>query len=307
MPKERIIKKEKQMKKVYTKPTIRALFSSALTLLVGVSLAFLGNWDPAQNVFIIKVMVFAFLSIVDLCHIVYCAALDSKETLMIDILKKQNTSYQNALSRIIHICQTNSEGINDCIHDFVKNGKYNKTLWNYKKACYNLCDNIFAFLGDLATSKDIEVTYIRLNEKADGEISMYAYSNKANQKPKLLNVKRNIHDQRDSIYYDSKRFIDNNSETIVLYGSDEINIEFYRTTEEKANNPNKYNQFISIPVFCGDSKMIGLLQVALFENCSIANDKAILREVADQLIVPYAHLFLLLHKISKALDYEIHK
>ncbi len=269
------------------------------TSLVGVSLALLGNWNPIQSHFFFKIVFFVIISIVNICHIVYCAALDSKDSLIIDMLQKQIKTYQNALSRIIQICKYNADGINECIHNLYTTGKIDFTIWNYKKACYNVCNNLFAFLVELTNNRDIEVTYVKLNEEKDGEICLFAYSNKNNQKPGMLNVPRYYNDPSGKIYYDSQRFIENNSETRVLFGSEEINNMFYRTSEEKQKYPLKYNQFISIPVFCGDSKMIGLLQVAFFEKCSIASDKEVLKELADQLVFPYANLFLLLHKIHK--------
>lgn len=145
---------------------------------------------------------------------------------------------------------------------------------------------------------------MRLNEDVNGEIYMYAYCNKNSQRPNLLYKKRNIFDPVDSLYYDAKRFRDDSSETKVLFGCEEINSAFFRTAQERTAFPNKYNQYVSVPVFCKNSKMIGLLQVAFLEGCSIADDKELLKELADQLIVPYSHLFLLLHKTDKVLNYK---
>jgi hypothetical protein len=159
----------------------------------------------------------------------------------------------------------------------------------------------------LTKNENVEVSYVKLNENIPGEIQLYAYRNQPNQSPTLLNKKRNFLSTEAVTYYDMKMFQRNHSDSKVLYGSDTINIHFFRTSEELENNPKKYKEYVAIPVFCDNHKMIGLLQIACMEDCSLAEDEAILKEVADKFFVPYANLFLLLHKMNKALHLGIDK
>lgn len=289
------------MGKILKSPKWRALISAILTCLIGVSLAVLGDWDLKQKCFALKIIVFIILSILDVLLLVFCAAQDSKELSLSLELKTENNALKKALSGIILVSQFNSSEINQCIHRFISEGKIDKDIWNYKKACYNLCATIFTFITEFAHDDNVEVSYVKLNESVDGEIELYSYKNSTNQKPKLLNKKRNFLKTETIQYFDMELFTKNSAETKVLYGSATINNHFYRTHEEREKYPEKYNQFIAIPVFCDNQKMIGLLQIACLNKCSLAEDNEVLEEVANKYFVPYANLFLLLHKMNKAL------
>lgn len=295
------------MRKKYKRTMWRAIIDAVLTVLLGISLAFLGNWDSTQKYFVIKIIVFIVLSLMKILYIGYCAADNSKEFSLISELSKENSSLKKALSGIILVSQYNSSEVNKCIHQYIEKKKIDKDVWNYKKACYHLCGTIFTFASELAIDSNIniEVSYVKLNEEIDGEIELYSYTNNKSQAPKLLNKKRNFGNLSATQYFDMKMFLENSSETRVLYGSNDINNNFYRTSDEREKHPQKYNQYIAIPVFCDNKKMIGLLQIACLYKCSLAEDKEILKEVADKYFVPYANLFLLLHKMNKALFIEI--
>lgn len=289
------------MERIIKKPMWRALISAMLTGITSISLAVLGDWNPDQKCFILKIVMFIVLSLLDIAIIVFCASQDSKELSLNSELKKENSSLKKALSGIILVSQFNSSEINQCIHQYISEGKFSGDIWNYKKACYNLCATIFHFVTEFAHNDNVEVTYVKLNEFTDGEIELYSYKNSTDQKPKLLNKKRNFLNSDTIQYFDMTLFDKNVAETKVLYGSDTININFYRTPEDRERYPEKYNQYIAIPVFCDNQKMIGLLQIACLNKCSLAEDSEVLEEVANKYFVPYANLFLLLHKMNKAL------
>ena len=211
------------------------------------------------------------------------------------------------MSGIILVSQDNSSEMNECMHDYLVDGKINSQIWNYKKACYHLCATLYEFSIKLTKNENIEVSYVKLNESTSNEIQLYAYRNRSNQSPTLLNKTRNFLNTEAVMYYDMKMFKNNRAETKVLYGSETINIHFYRTSEELEKKPKKYKEYVAIPVFCNNKKMVGLLQIACLEDCSLAENEAVLKEVADKFFVPYANLFLLLHKMNKALHLGIDK
>jgi len=295
------------MKKIYDNPRIRAGLSAILTALVSISLALLGNWDSEQVGFGWKLVAFIVLSIMDLCYVIFCAAQDSKEHSLIAALKNENDVYKKAMSGIILVSQDNSSEINECMHDYLADGKINTKIWNYKTACYGLCATIYEFVIKLTKNENVEVSYVKLNENNSGEIQLYAYRNQSNQSPTLLNKTRNFLNTEAVMYYDMKMFQRNRAETKVLYGSENINIHFFRTSEDLEKNLKKYKEYVAIPVFCNNQKMVGLLQIACLEDCSLAENEAILKEVANKFFVPYANLFLLLHKMNKALHLGIDK
>ncbi len=295
------------MKKFYDDPKLRAGISTILTALVSISLAFLGDWNYKQSGFLCELCLFIFLTLFDLCYVMFCAAQDFKEHALINELKRENDVFKKAMSGIVSISQDNSTKINECLHQYLSDGKINSQVWNYKKACYILCATIYEFVIKLTKNEKVEISYVKLNESVPNEIQLYAYRNQNNQPPNLLNVSRNFKDTNAISYYDMELFKRHCAETYALYGSDEINNHFFRTREERERNPKKYKEFVAIPVFCDNQKMVGLLQIACLEDCSLAEDKAILKEVANKFFVPYANLFLLLHKMNKALHLGIDK
>ena len=293
------------MKEFFLRPKVRAITTEIFTLLVGISLATLGNWDTTQNFFLVKVICFLGVSILGIAYLVLCTAQQVKDKLLMSEYSRQLNAYETALTGIIHISQSNASNLNACIHHFEGSGTIPPNVWEYKKVCYELCKIIYDFVCKLSDNHECEVAYVRLNENAEGEISMFAYANQNNQTPKLLNKKRNFKDLTQIQYYDMTIFNACVNETTVLYGSDIINNRFYRTADEREQRPSKYNQFIGIPVFCDNKKMVGLLEISCLEKCSLGKSENELKDISDRYFVPYSNLFLLLHKIEKALHLGI--
>lgn len=289
------------MKVLWQKPKWRVIITGILTIAISISLAVLDDWDTQQRFFDFKVVIFLLLSVVDIIYLIICTTFDIKENELICEMKRQMKAYESALSGIIRISQNNASNLNNCIHDYAITNKINDRAWSYKNVCYDLCKHIYLFVCELSGNKNCEVAYVRLNEDVHGEISMYAYANHDQLSPKLLNKKRNFLDESQVQYFDMKLYENNDNEIKVLYGCEAINVKFYRTPEERENNKNKYNQFIAIPVFCDDKKMVGLLEIACLENCSLGNNESEIKDIAHRYFVPYANLFLLLHKIEKTL------
>lgn len=291
----------------YSNPKWRAGISTGLTVIVGVFSSLLGDWNADQKKFFLKIVGFLFFAFIDLIYVVLCAAQDFKERSLIDALKNENDVYKKAMSGIILVSQDNSSYINECMHDYLSYGKINSKIWNYKTACYGLCATIYEFVIKLTKNEKVEVSYVKLNENTSDEIQLYAYRNQSNQSPTMLNKKRNFSNKDSVMYYDMKMFKWGCAENKVLYGSESINNHFFRTSEDREKNPQKYKEYVAIPVFCNNRKMVGLLQITCLEECSLAENEAALKEIANKFFVPYANLFLLLHKMNKALHLGIDK
>ncbi len=291
------------MQNFLLRPRIRVIITGILTTVVSILSAILGNWDPNQNYYTLKIIMFFVATGTEILYLVLCAAQEVKEKLLLSECKRQLIAYETALTGITCISQSNASDLNTCIHRFGENHNIPNDVWNYKKVCYELCRVIYNFACELTDNQECEVAYVKLNEQVDGEISMFAYANLNNQTPVLLNVKRNFKDQTSSQiqYYDMHLFKEHVNQTKILFGSDKINNLFYRTPEEREKFPNKYNQFVGIPVFCDDQKMVGLLEISCFNKCSLGKNDEVIRDIANRYFVPFSKLFLLLHKTNKAL------
>ena len=58
---------------------------------------------------------------------------------------------------------------------------------------------------------------------------------------------------------------------------------------------------MAIPVFCNESKMIGLLEIVCLKKTVLADTEEELNEIISKYFVPYANLTLLLYKLEKSL------
>lgn len=98
-----------------------------------------------------------------------------------------------------------------------------------------------------------------------------------------------------SAYYDLCLFTEAKSDNSIYMGTSEVDKVFVRSR-------GKYHLYIGIPVFCADKKMIGLLEVVGLDDSMLScASKEELDEATNKFLVPYAKIFLLLHKMEKAL------
>lgn len=143
--------------------------------------------------------------------------------------------------------------------------------------------------------------YDRLDESEKPEKNIYtnSYSNKDSVKPSVYRKSRSI---ENDIFYDALLFNQNQADTIVLNGASEIDDHFQHASREKRlKNRGKYNQYIAIPVFCNDEKMIGLFEIVCLRKTKLADTKEELEELVPKYFKVYATLMLVLHKLEKAL------
>ena len=125
---------------------------------------------------------------------------------------------------------------------------------------------------------------------------MFEYANQNRQAPSVYDKPRQFKDiDIKTAYHDVKLFSEGKSDIDIRMGVKEVDDVFLR-------GRGKYHLYIGIPVFCDDKKMIGLLEViALDETMLGCTTKEELEEIVSKYLVPYANIFLLMHKMEKAL------
>ena len=144
------------------------------------------------------------------------------------------------------------------------------------------------------------MAYVRLIESEEKVVYMNAYANQNNTRPTIYRQKRSFRNlNNENIYFDLKLFIRNSADIVVLVG-DDVNKNFYHAGTI-ANISHKNKQYIAIPVFCKDFKMIGLLEVVCHVENGLGATQKEVEEFAKKFLVVYAHMILLLHKMEKAI------
>ena len=125
---------------------------------------------------------------------------------------------------------------------------------------------------------------------------MSGFANQNMQMPTIFGLKRLVEDGNS--YHDADLFKKSKADIEVLKNKDEIGNAFLFG---KSANRDKYSQYIAIPIFCADRKMIGLLEITCLNETYLAVSERELKEIASKYFGPYTFLILLLHKLEKAL------
>ena len=140
--------------------------------------------------------------------------------------------------------------------------------------------------------------YVKLVEDdgVEDKVEMIAYANQNRHKPSILGRKRKFKDiDTSSAYHDLRLFNEAKSDNSIYMGASEVDKVFVR-------NGGKHHLYIGIPVFCDSKKMIGLLEVVGLDDSMLGcTSREELDEATNKFLVPYANVFLLLHKMEKAL------
>lgn len=284
------------------RPFIKAMLLSVSTLLIGGLCSALGNWDFRRDTFFIfKVIFLLIIFIIYIILLAYYSTKETNERKTVAICCKQNKAFESIMTDLLNLYKKNAEGANKVIRHIIHDGEINLDLWNFDDACFLVCQSVYSLLCTIGTGKDFEVIYDRLDESVKPEIEIYAnsYANKDKKKPSVYKQRRNI---QDDDFHDTELFRENQSDTEIILGSEEIDKVFGHRTKGKRNkNKNKYNQYIAIPVFCNDEKMIGLFEIVCLNKTCLGKTKEEIDEIISKYFRTYAYFILVLHKLEKAL------
>ena len=292
----------KKVRDILNHPFAKALLLGVSTLVIGGICSAMGQWDfKSDKLLIHKSIALIIFSTLYGVLLGYYSKNDANDKKISAIYKKQNQAFEEVMSGMINLCKKSAEGANKVIKSIVNDKRANLELWSFDEACFWVCKNVYDLLCKLGTGKDFEVIYDRLDEsvKPEKEIYANAYANKDTKKPSLYGKKRNI---QDDSYHDAELFKLNQADTEVIIGSEEIDKVFGHKTKDKRNrNKKKYNQYIAIPIFCNDEKMIGLFEIVCLNKTCLGETEEEVREVVSKYFVTYTFFMLFLHKLEKAL------
>lgn len=284
----------------FKKPPVKTIILTLLTICVSVSVAILGNWAPSQGHFILKIVFFLVCVIADLVTLCIYTRIEVNDHRTAEIQKRQAGTFEDLITSIISICETNATNINNCIHEVNRIQKIDLNIWSFNKACGAICDSIYNNICKLGNSKKYGVAFVRLIEEGDeSEVEMVAYANQNRRKPTVFGKKRSFKNiDLHSAYHDLCLFYEAKSDIDIVMGVEEVAKVFV----QNKGTIKKRHLYIGIPVICDNRKMIGLLEIVGMDesmlNCITREE---VEEVVSKFLVPYAYMFLLIHKMEKAL------
>lgn len=276
------------------KPIPKIIVQIGITAGITVTSSLPATFDPSQPGFTVHLLAFLFFIFLELVFMIASTTVEVNTRRAKEELEKQMRGFKKLGTNIIKICEDNAGKLNDCLNAEHDN-KINLRLWSFDKASNILCQCIYEFLKDMFMDDNFEIAYVRRGKDAKKQdvICMNAYANNGNSMPGLWCKERVV---GEDTYYDAQLFKAGKGDVKVLIDENSI--------DEKFSYPNgkgtAYKQYVSVPVMCS-KKMIGLLEVASFGEVRMGLTKAEVLELANKFLVPYARMFLLLHKTEKAL------
>lgn len=291
-----------KFKKFLNHPLSKSALLGFGTLIIGGLCSAMGNWNPAEDShFIIKVIGIVVAGLLYLALLAFYSTYEINTNKISSLYEKQNKTFEQVMTGLMNVCRKSASGSNKVIKSIIEESNANLELWSFDEACCWVCKNIYDTLCEIGFGKEFEVIYDRLDESIKPEVCVYtnSYANKDMKRPTIYNVKR---DKTNHKYHDIELFRKNESETEVIIGSEEIDKVFeHESANKRRKNKNKYNQYIAIPVFCNDDKMVGLFEIVCLNRTYLAEKEEEVREITSRYFVPYTYFVLLLNKLEKAL------
>lgn len=191
------------------------------------------------------------------------------------------------------------------IYNFVKQVIDKKiisdTAWDrikyYDTVCLQ-CKNMILRYCNITEISKISVGLILCSEDERGEkyIEMVSHSDSQSVRPSAYKHKEKL---VDSKYHYAELIKEAYTGIEALVNNEEILRAFNQTNIH--TELSKYTQYIAIPIYCANNKLLGIFQVDTKYNCIIEEDKSALIEFVNEKIIPYSNLIVLIDKINKGL------
>ena len=289
---------EMGLKDFLVKPPVKSIIIALLTTALSICTALLGDWSVSQANFGWKLTGFIVCVAVYVVALALYATNEANLRKACEVLQRQVNTFEDLVISIISICETNASDVNTCIHRALDTKEIDLGVWCFEKACRSLCQNIYDNICKLGNSKKYGIAYVKLVEGdgAEDKVEMIAYANQNRHKPSIFGIKRKFKGiDKSSAYHDLCLFDEAKSDNRIYMRASEVDGVFVR-------NKGKHHLYIGIPVFCDSKKMIGLLEVVGLDDSMLGcTSREELDEATNKFLVPYANVFLLLHKMEKAL------
>lgn len=294
--------KEKEFSLWLQKPLIKSLLLSILVLIIGGICSAMGSWDRINDtLFWYKLIARAAFTIVYIVLLVFYGTNEVNNRKITSILKNQISAYDELLANIISICKETASDVTSVIRQVRNLGIIDLEIWNFDKACNAACRSVYKIAKNICGSSDVAVAYVRLDESECPAKKIYlnSFANRTHLKPSIFGKKRMFSEENPTSYHDADLFRKGSSEIEIVIGSENIdNIFAYTDKSSHADGKKKYSQYIAIPVFCNDEKMVGLLEIVALNDAKIGLNAEEVREVALKYFVPQSYLFLLLYTLE---------
>lgn len=194
-----------------------------------------------------------------------------------------------------------SKNINAFANEVTQRGKAPERCWEKSKLFDEVCVHCKKMIQKYCDNEDdtkISVGYINYRKDEQGEewVSMIAHSNPETTRPHSYGEEEKL---SESIYHYAELIKEKSPDIEVAVNNEEILRIFKKVS--KTTDLSKYTQYIAIPIYCSQKKLTGIFQIVTKYNYIIEEDPVELRKFAEQNIIPFSNMILLIDKINKGL------
>lgn len=304
--------KEHFYQKTWFKNTILITLPSLIST-IGVIISLVNTLsDTIKNTLIIVIIALMIILIIavilfsaqdDKIYNDYQISLNDNQKLLAVVARLNNDLKTNnhIITAFSEISEKWSKNINSFANNVIQRKIISDKAWDKIKYFDTIClqckNMIIQHCNNPDTSK-ISVSFVsyRENENGDKFIHMIAHSNPESTRPNACKKEEKL---SDSNYYYANLIKEKYSDIDVAVNNGEILTKFNKIT--KNTDLSKYTQYIAIPVYCTSNKLLGIFQVVTKYDYIIEQDEISLRKFAEEKIIPFSNLIVLIEKINKGL------
>lgn len=191
--------------------------------------------------------------------------------------------------------------INSFANNVRRNGQISDKAWDKVKIMDSICDcckkMIQKYCNDNDDSK-VSVGFVYYKEDESGEqwVNMIAHSKPKSNRPIACKGECKLSECK---YYYADLIREGETSVKVAENNNEIKSHFNEVNI--GNTLNSYTQYIAVPIYCTNNKILGIFQVVTEYGYIIEDNKKDLLSFAIANIIPYSNLILLVDKIYKGL------
>lgn len=216
----------------------------------------------------------------------------------LEILVKTNVF---ALNSIAEFSEGWAKNINTFANSVSEKGSASEKCWDKTKLFNEVCVQCKNTIQHYCNNNDntkVSVGYIKCFKNSDGTecVNFIAHSSPESTRPTAYGVEMNLQDCK---YYYAELIKDNFSDIEVAKNNEEILRRFKKISLH--TDLTKYTQYIAIPIYCTNRKLLGVFQIITKHGYIIEEDSIELRKFAEEYMIPFSNMILLIDKIEKGL------
>ena len=238
------------------------------------------------------------LLIADIVAIVYYGRTEYRIKNDIDnaeVLRNELKQAQSAIRTASHIVRESSHMFHELV--YAKHGHSDVVDWRllYTNGA-TICTELYNFVNKIAVSGSqfsVSIMFRRKENDING-FTMIARCAPDDMDYMPRSYQSFVSESEAHNYFYKTIFDNAPTSSVVLATKDEIAKSFANIDETKVD----YSQFVAVPIACKHNKIVGVLQIAAYEDSLIATDKRALKKLAAKYFSLYAHLILLCDKFE---------